>query len=244
MLSVTTRRPGSASRSHGRCLRIRVSASVDRSTQRTISSPAGDSVTSTCLSSPLRVGTSYGVSAARVTNAARTGSAATIPAEWSAQSRRSTAPRRGSHRPRVGWSTVPPTTILALVRNPSGALAHRRQPLRLRAAAEGGADQLPGRRLLARELLVVRTLQPGARPTLEPVVVPALQGGPDRPGRRGGRSGHVINRRSQASAVALRAAIAQPKASGSTMLPSDRNSGSTIRPGTAHATSTAARRGR
>ena len=43
--------------SAGRCLRIRATDSCERSTNRTMSSPSGESVTSTFLSSPVRSGT-------------------------------------------------------------------------------------------------------------------------------------------------------------------------------------------
>lgn len=101
---------------------MRARGSVERSTKRTISSSAGEAVTIRCLSSPRRAGTSYGVSRASVAKSASAGSASWSAGTWSPHSRRSVPPPVGSRIPRVGASTVPATTILALLRNPASAL--------------------------------------------------------------------------------------------------------------------------
>ena len=123
MFAVTTRSPGSAAMSAGRCLRRRGTASVERSTKRAMSSPSGERVSSTCLSSPRRDGMSYGVRRAAVIAAATAGSAVRRGSACRPQPCRSTPRPASSRIPRVGASTVPATTIFALLRNPSSGLA-------------------------------------------------------------------------------------------------------------------------
>ena len=77
---MTTASRGSSASSVGRCLRMRPTGSVERSTKRTMSSPSGDSVTIRCLSSPRAARHVVGRDArARVMNAASTGNAARCP---------------------------------------------------------------------------------------------------------------------------------------------------------------------
>ncbi len=145
--TLTTATWGRASSSQGRCLRIRATGSWERRTSRTMSSPSGERVASTCLSSPRRAASrgvsrrrrrpappsgpsgerSYGRMPARVTSSASTGNAAWSAGGYRPQSVRSmprpaSGPPAAPTMPSTGSSTVPVTTIFALLRKPASGL--------------------------------------------------------------------------------------------------------------------------
>ena len=190
----TTRAAAGRPAAHGRCLRIRATGSCERSTNRSISSPSGDWVTSRYFSSPRAPRTSYGVRPARVTKSASTGQC---------------RPDAG----RVQAAAAQVHAVAVRVEDAERRLARpcRRRPsspccgTRPAGSATGGSHRSPGwpassvlaLALLARQLQGVGLLDQGAGPASSGLVVGAVHRGPRLPSPRPRRParGHSSQRR-------------------------------------------------